>query len=379
MEKITNVPEELINNLKHAHSPEKSKHVVKPDSAWHFKVQRNRLKHLTEHPVPFTNRAGTRDVSYLANANDTDSHEVPDTIIPSEFHIMKSKATIGLEYQDEEFTTKLKELSLAKQTEYHLRAFPSLKPSKRHDAIQLLQVLDEMLADAGVTEDKLAVYEKSVKTETDMKNLVELINKEQKIYDLVLHELIRQVTVECVQRGKLLSRIRQKYANLICSIPEFMKSIYNRSLSLEALEKRLALKLIDFKNRVESLASELSSVQQKEREATNETIRARKDLDDAVKEARRSADLLHEYQSLYEMQRNRLEKQVLLITEERDVWTNISFALALKVIDENNLTSCKNLQVGQTGWHQLAKYFISSMLAENDSFDFEKVTELTWV
>ena len=72
-----------------------------------------------------------------------------------------------------------------------------------------------------------------------------------------------------------------------------------------------------------------------------------------------------------------MEKQVLLITEERDVWTNISFALALKVIDENNLTSCKNLQVGQTGWHQLSKYFISSMLAEHDSLDFEKVTE--WI
>merc|ERR1712036_57828 len=115
-----------------------------------------------------------------------------------------------------------------------------------------------------------------------MHNLVNLIQKEQKIYNLVMHELIRQVTVECVERGELLSKLRERYAGIINKIPGYMNNIYNRSLALESMEKRLAMRLCGFKNRIEDLAQELSTVQQREREASGETVRARRDLDDAV-------------------------------------------------------------------------------------------------
>merc|ERR1712159_20611 len=231
-----------------------------------------------------------------------------------------------------------------------------------------------MLADAGLN-DKEKSTNNILQTENHMEALVKIIKKEQTIYDLVMHELIRQVTVECVERGELLSRLRGKYADLISKIPNHINSIYTQSLALHAMEKRLGSKLVTFKTRIESLTGELSDVQQKEREATGETIRARRDLDDAVREARRSADLLHEYQALYEMQRLRLEKQVIQITNERDVWTQVAYSLALKVIDENSLTNCKKIQVSQTAWTQLARYFINSLLSENDSKDFNYITD----
>lgn len=95
--------------------------------------------------------------------------------------------------------------------------------------------------------------ESKIDVSSDMKAITKIIEKEQKIYNLVMHELIRQVTIECVERGELLSKLRDRYANLIGSIPAFMKNIYNKCLALQAMEKRLAYKLVEFKDRVENL------------------------------------------------------------------------------------------------------------------------------
>lgn len=41
-----------------------------------------------------------------------------------------------------------------------------------------------------------------------MHKLLHMLKKEQTIYNTVLHELIRQVSVDCADRGELLSKIR---------------------------------------------------------------------------------------------------------------------------------------------------------------------------
>lgn len=155
---LTHVPEELIHQLRSSQRKDSEVRVIKPDSAWHFKRQRSKLKHLTDRPTSFNiENIGTRDVSYLANADDYTKKseidridQIEDSLLPKEYHIVKTKAVAGLEYQDEAFTTKLKELPVQKQAEIRLRTFPSLKPAKRNDAIQLLRILDEMLEEAGL-------------------------------------------------------------------------------------------------------------------------------------------------------------------------------------------------------------------------------------
>lgn len=41
-----------------------------------------------------------------------------------------------------------------------------------------------------------------------MEGLLELVRVEQNIYNLVFHELIRQVSVNCAERGQLLAKLR---------------------------------------------------------------------------------------------------------------------------------------------------------------------------
>lgn len=54
-------------------------------------------------------------------------------------------------------------------------------------------------------------------------------------------------------------------------------------------------------------------------------------LKQALSEAQKNASLLAEYHELYELQRRRLESQVFMLTEEREIWSTASYCLAMKV------------------------------------------------
>lgn len=41
-----------------------------------------------------------------------------------------------------------------------------------------------------------------------MEGLLEMVQVEQNIYNIVFHELIRQVSVGCAERGQLLAKLR---------------------------------------------------------------------------------------------------------------------------------------------------------------------------
>ena len=56
-----------------------------------------------------------------------------------------------------------------------------------------------------------------------MHRLLDLIGKEQTIYNVIFHELIRQVSVHCVERGELLAELRKRYANLLDRVPRQVK------------------------------------------------------------------------------------------------------------------------------------------------------------
>ena len=48
-------------------------------------------------------------------------------------------------------------------------------------------------------------------------------------------------------------------------------------------------------------------------------------------EAKKNANLLEEYHSLYELQRHRLEAQIAALTAEKELWSGAAYNLALKV------------------------------------------------
>ncbi|XP_069497579.1 axonemal dynein light chain domain-containing protein 1 isoform X2 [Ambystoma mexicanum] len=307
------------------------------DPVWHHPGRRGRFKHLTEQPVCLTG-AG-RDISFLCDAvmvtekstgdpiyGGTRQNEEPGivgitqkSLIPQEFHIVKNRGVLGLEYYEDKYTTLLED------PEKRLMLFPSMKPNSRAEVLQLMKVMDAMLEKAGVNSEDIGTA-----GPTQMHNLLELVKAEQNIYNIVFHELIRQVSVECVERGALLSSIRQRYVNLLDRIPRQVQSIHNDMMAQRAVDRRLTEEVVHFKNCIGDLISDLCQVRERDLRVSKEANYAREELAVLLDDSKRNSNMLDEYRELYEMQRLRLEAQIEHLTEERDLWSSVTYRLAQK-------------------------------------------------
>lgn len=71
----------------------------------------------------------------------------------------------------------------------HLTTFPSLRPAGRNEVIQLKHTMDALLKRVGAD-----IIDQ--KGPTQLHNLLEIIKQEQNIYNIVFHEVIRQVELK---------------------------------------------------------------------------------------------------------------------------------------------------------------------------------------
>ena len=347
-----------------------------PNGVWNHK-RRERFKHLTENP-PCICGAG-QDISFLYDVpNDALALErpdkidksavrkemidkqkrplqLPDTLIPEEYHIVKNKGVMGIEFHEDKYSTQIKD------HEKHLIMFPSMKPTSRYEVVQLKKTFNKMMTKLGITETDV-----EVKGPTQIHNLLELIKKEQTIYDTIFCELIRQTTVECVERGELLSDVRNRLKDLLNNVPKQIMSLHEEVIAQRALDRRLTEELMRFKSTIGILTSELSAVKEHDKKVTKEAKKAQEDLKEALSDAQKNASLLTEYHALYELQRKRLEKQVVMLTDEKELWSTAAYSLALKVTEEANLVTAKRLHGSEKAWVKLATHF-TILLSDRDT------------
>uniref|UniRef100_A0A7M4EEX7 Axonemal dynein light chain domain containing 1 n=1 Tax=Crocodylus porosus TaxID=8502 RepID=A0A7M4EEX7_CROPO len=315
---------------------------------WHHPNRRNKFKHLTDNPICLTGHPN-----------------IADSLVPEEFHIVKNRGVIPLEYFDDKYTTLLEDC------ENRLRLFPSMKPSGRLEVIQLMKVMDSMLEKAGVNDETIGVLEPS-----QLHNVLKVLKAEQNIYNIVFHELIRQVSVDCAERGELLSKLRQKYVSLLNWIPQQMRNLYEELMAQRVMDKHITEELHNFKESIGRLTSELREVREHDLRVTREAERAQEELAAAVRDSELNANLVEEYRELYELQRVRLEGQLQLLIEEREVWSSAAYDLALKVIDRNKLTLARKLYLSEKTWTKVLKHFVL-LLASEDVADLSNLQEET--
>ncbi|XP_072516584.1 axonemal dynein light chain domain-containing protein 1 [Salminus brasiliensis] len=356
-----------------------------PDPVWHYSDARRKYQYMLDQPTSVTG-AG-RDISFLCDAlaaqkqrtplppmTDRGSSLSPDvlketksirTLIPEEYHLVKRKGVKGLQCYDEKFTVLLED------DEKQLKVFPSMKPSGRLEAVQLMRVMDDMLEKAGVSQE----FEELTGL-SQMHGLLELVRVEQNIYNVVFHELIRQVSVECAERGQLLAKLRQRYVALLDRIPRQLKGLHTETLAQRALDRRLMEEIICFKRSITQLNEELSKIREHDEHVSKQAEKAQDELAKALERSQRKSEMVEEYHELYEMQRRRLEGQVAALTEERDLWCKITYSLALKVIELNSLQLVRRLHVSEQTWSRTAEHF-TRFLTTKDSADLNSVMQLT--
>eukprot|EP01029_Cantina_marsupialis_P019954 TRINITY_DN4649_c0_g3_i1.p1 TRINITY_DN4649_c0_g3~~TRINITY_DN4649_c0_g3_i1.p1 ORF type:complete len:1489 (+),score=463.05 TRINITY_DN4649_c0_g3_i1:83-4549(+) len=146
----------------------------------------------------------SHDISYRSDkpghglygkSDQKNSPNIPSSIISPRHHILRTEPCLptgekGFDANEWKYDDNIKEWV---RTE-----FPSLKPSGRREVVLLEKWLQEMLN--GINVDSLPP--------------VEVVENAQLIYSSCFHELMRQVSVHCVERGSLLDKIWKTYVGL---------------------------------------------------------------------------------------------------------------------------------------------------------------------
>ncbi|KAG7327535.1 hypothetical protein KOW79_009141 [Hemibagrus wyckioides] len=391
------IPDELLSHLtstvcpqdrlqySKTHKHQKVCGIRAPDAVWHHSTGRKKYHYFLDQPTSVTG-AG-RDISFLCDSlaaqrqriflppmpdrvtlslqdsqKDTNSTE---TLIPEEYHIMTNTGVKALQCFDDKFTVLLED------EKKRLKIFPSMRPSGRLEAVQLLRVMDDMLEKAGANQE----FEE-VKGLSQIQGLLELVRVEQNIYNIVFHELIRQVSVECRERGQLLAKLRHRYVTLLDRIPRQLISLHTETLAQRALDRRLTEEIICFKNSIAQLNEELNQLREHDDHVSKQAEKTQEELAKALKQSQLDSDIVGEYHSLYELQRQRLEGQVAVLTEERDLWSKVTYSIALKVIKLNNLQLVSRLHVSEQAWSTTAQH-LTNLLTAKDSEDLKRIMQLT--
>ncbi|XP_044056087.1 axonemal dynein light chain domain-containing protein 1 isoform X2 [Siniperca chuatsi] len=356
--------------------------IGRPDAVWHHPLGRKKYKYFLEQPTSL-NGAG-RDISFLCDAmltqrkitplppltdrsgiGDTQNLSVSENLIPEEYHIVKNKGLRSLEFYEDAFTVQLQD------DEQKLRVFPSLKPSGRLEVVQLMRMMDDMLVKAGVDQQSEELTELS-----QMEGLLELVQVEQNIYNIVFHELIRQVSVSCAERGQLLAKLRQRYQSLLERIPHRLKALHTEAVAQRALDRRLTEEIHRIKTSIQQLSTELSRIRDHDALVSQQTEHAHQQLAGALDQTHTNTDVVQGYHELYELQRGRLEAQLLQMTEERDYWSQLTFCLALKVISVKKLQPISRLHISEESWSKTAEH-CRLYVASKDIEDLNIIMELS--
>uniref|UniRef100_A0A673J1B5 Axonemal dynein light chain domain containing 1 n=1 Tax=Sinocyclocheilus rhinocerous TaxID=307959 RepID=A0A673J1B5_9TELE len=284
---------------------------------WHHPARCKKYQYFLNQPTSLTG-AGSFVLLFFG-LKDVSSLE---TLIPEEYHIIKNKGLKGLQCYDDKFTVLLED------DKQKLRVFPSTRQ------ICLLFIS-------------------------------------------IFHELIRQVSVECAERGHLLAKIRERYVALLDHIPRQVKCLHTETLAQKALDRRLTKEIVHFKSCIAKLNIELSAMKEHDENVSKEAEEAKGELAKALEESQRNAKVIvAEYHELYELQRRRLEGQMSQLYDERDLWRKATYSLAVKIIKINKLNLIRRLNISEQTWAKTADHF-TVFLTAKDSEDVSHIMELT--
>nr|CAH8842520.1 unnamed protein product [Trichobilharzia regenti] len=197
------------------------------------------------------------------------------------------------------------------------------------------------------------------------------IEKEKFYYAEHFSELIRQETVQCYDRGKLLAKIRMFYKNFFESIPIRFLNLCNELFCQELLYKQtiqLNDKYAEETNRVFrklKMITECNEIYKTEEEELRTKFKAK------LSEASMTEYLLNEFKSCYEYQRKLSEDRLKDMQDDNEMSNYVLKVLnyyiftQLSNIEELNLSNlaqaCFNLQQVIEIWGFIGIWFVQCL------------------
>ena len=202
---------------------------------------------------------------------------------------------------------------------------------------------------------------------SEMHAFLAIVNEEQKIYDTVLQEIIRQVTINMSERGELLAEVRRRYASMFVKIPRHVKHLHTELVAQRKLNRRLSEEVVRAKETVAALIKELDFVRKHDSEVTKQAQETQEKLVAILTQSDNTDEILEEYHKLYRMQRDRLEEALRLAEQEKRIWVDASTSLAIRIGQEHGIIEIIQLQKYENGRLRATNDMIVRITNSNDN------------
>ena len=229
----------------------------------------------------------------------------------------------------------------------------------RKEVLLLRNAMDAMLNRLGVS--PAADYPGEVHT------LLAVIAEEQRVYDMVFRELIRQVTVHMHERGQILADVRERYARMFAKVPRQVRSLHTELLAQRKLNRHLSEELLRVKDSLSLLLRELDIVKRHDAEVTRQAQDAQQRLIATLTQGDAADDVLEEYHRLYRLQRDRLAEQAQAHEAQRRMWRDAATNLALRIGREHNLNEVAELHRWEQTRLRAANHVIVALAQRNEA------------
>lgn len=220
----------------------------------------------------------------------------------------------------------------------------------------MLQLLEEIGAEeSGTYPSELHLF-------------LDVVQKEQRIYDQVFSEIIRQVSLNMVERGTVLSELRKRYSGMFTRIPRHIQGMHTELVAQRKLNRRLSEELVRARETANELLQELEYVRAHDAEVTRNAQETQDKLVTVLTQSDTTDEVLEEYHKLYNMQRSRLEDTIRVIELEKSQWIDAATALALRVAIDTSAENLIALQKKEQVRYRISTHLIVS-IAEGDHED----------
>ncbi|CAH8527179.1 unnamed protein product [Heterobilharzia americana] len=297
----------------------------RPSCAWGFQRTRERFKHLLEDPLKCSDLSRRYFVIPTHPFEKLSAHEVEATAPnPVFLSLIKVEQRSLVSIDDNQFTVMFSDNTGRSIT------LPKLLPTYYENTVRVGRQKSPVHLNADNIHPKATTF---------IFNFLKCIEHENFYYNEYLSELIRQETVECYDRGKLLAQIRIFYKNFIESVPIRFSNLCSELFCQEILYQQASLlneKYINETNRIYEkmkMISESNDVYKSEEKQLETMFKAK------LSEASMKEHLLNELKCCYEYQRKMYENRLKDMRDDNELWNN-----ALKVLNYHVFNQLSNVQ-----------------------------------
>jgi hypothetical protein len=221
----------------------------------------------------------------------------------------------------------------------------------RKEVAKLKLTLEELLKSLSIDQDQ--------KYPTEMHIFMHIVKEEHKIYDSVFKELIRQVTVNMIERGNILAEIRDRYSRMFSKIPDHIQNLYTELVAHRKLNSRLSEELNRAKENMTELMGHLQFVREHDQLVGQQAYEAEEKLYAILNEAGSAEESMEEFHNLYKMQRNRLESQLKESEKEKRLWVVAATHLAVRIGKEYGYHDLEALEKCEEGRVRITNHMVT--------------------